>query len=86
MGPQIELPKRTSFKTPWLPNQYTKAIAAKIEGLRRGISEIILKKPLNGIHVRVRAQANKKAKMTTIKVDMIAINKLLKKDWNSAGS
>ena len=86
IGPYIDFPSKTSFKTPWFPNQYTRAIAARIEGLSSGIKAINLKNPLKGIHVRVSAYENKKANITTITVELIATNKLLYSDWNNAGS
>ena len=77
IGPYIDFPSKTSFNTPWFPNQYTRAIAARIEGLNNGIKAINLKNPLKGIQVRVSAYENKKANMTTIIVELTATNKLL---------
>ena len=71
---------------PLFPNQQTKAIAARIDGLSKGIRATSRKNPLNGMHVLVRAQANENAKITTMMVETMAMNKLLKKDWKSAGS
>ena len=55
IGPYIDFPNNTSFKTPWLPNQYTRAIAARMDGLNKGIKATNLKKPLKGMQVLVRA-------------------------------
>ena len=51
----MDFPNNISFKTPWFPNPYTRAIAARIEGLSNGIKAIYLKNPLKGMQVLVRA-------------------------------
>ena len=54
-------------------------MAANMDGLSSGMSATRRKKPLKGMHVRVMAYANRNASTTTMRVDTIAMKRLLKK-------
>ena len=64
------------MRIPWLPNQYTSAIAARIEGLSSGINATTLKKPLKRIQVHCNANAYINPRHTTIIVDALATKRL----------